>query len=313
MSKMKRLFPVIVMIFISIGLVFYFFTLQSFQEIETARMKWDGISHVLTPEFDYFEKNNCVEGRSCQCTLLIHGLGDFALTWRKMLSLDKVLFSHNVHMFAVNLPGALSTPKLANSSDYNVQNMAKRVGDYFLPKCESWVVVGNSFGGWMATFMALNNPNIKGLLLLGPAGLKRDYSHVTNYFLNPTVEGARDFYYKIYAQPLNVPDLIFKRVVERLKTQPVLDQLKAIKDEDYVDTYLKQIQIPVFYAWGEADGVIPTEWAQSYQELTPGSHLEVIQGCGHVPQKECTEDVLRSFNALLDRVNESDLRKATNN
>ncbi|MES2769656.1 MAG: alpha/beta hydrolase [Bdellovibrionota bacterium] len=296
---MKKLFYAVVLIFLSIGLVFYFFTLQTFQQIEIARMKWAGVSSIVDTNFHYFEKNNCTDEKNCQCVLLIHGLGDFALTWRNMLSEPKSSFAKNIHFFAPNLPGSLSSPKLKSQDDYNVQNMARLVSEAFIPKCDSWIVVGNSYGGWMAVFMALNLKQIKGLLLLAPAGLKKDYGYLTDYFLNPTVEGARGFYKKLYYNPKDVPDFIFERVVTRLKTQTVIEQLKSITNADYLELHLPRIQIPVSYVWGDADQVIPAEWSESYVRATPNSHYKLLKNCGHVPQKECFSEVLSELNALL--------------
>ena len=296
---MKKFFCACVLIFLPVGLVFYFFTLESFQEIEMARMRLSGISSVVTPKFHYFEKNNCSDAKDCQCVLLLHGLGDFALTWRKILSEDKSLFTKNVHLFAPNLPGALSTPWLKSQEDYNVQNMARLVSEEFSNKCDSWVVVGNSYGGWMAVFMAVNLPSVKGLLLLSPAGVKKDYSHLTGYFLNPTLEGAKSFYRKLYYNPKGLPDFIFEQVVARARAQPVVMQMKSITDNDYIEPYLEKIKIPVRYAWGDSDQVIPTEWADYYVKLTPNASLKILKNCGHVPQKECTNEVLSELNALL--------------
>lgn len=301
-SKMKKLFYAVVLVFLSIGLVFYFFTLQSFQEIEIARMRWNGISSVVDSDFHYFEKNNCSDGRNCQCVLLLHGLGDFALTWRKMLSENKSTFAKDVHFFAPNLPGSLSTPKLKSQEEYNVQNMARIVSEAFIPKCDSWIVVGNSYGGWMAVFMALNLEKVKGLLLLAPAGLKKDYRYLTDYFLNPTVDGAREFYKRLYAKPKDVPDFIFARVAERLKTQTVTEQLKAVTNADYLEPHFSKIKVPVRYVWGDADQVLPAAWSDTYVNATPGSQLKIIKNCGHVPQKECTTEVLAELNALLTTV-----------
>jgi pimeloyl-ACP methyl ester carboxylesterase len=302
LSKMKKYFIGLMLIILTFGLVFYFFTLQSFQIIEVARMKLNGISNVVTPEFNYFEKNNCTGTENCQCVLLIHGLGDFALTWRKMMSVDKSDFSKNIHFFAPNLPGAMLTPKLNTQDDYNVQSMAGLLTTYFLPKCESWVVVGNSYGGWLSVFMGLTSEKVKGLLLLDPAGIKNDYSAVADYFLHPTVAGARDFYERLYFHRKKVPDLIFKRVVERVKTQTVVEQLKSIKEEDYLENHLKNIKIPVRYVWGDSDRVVPTSWANSYKDITPNSKLKIIKECGHVPQKECLSEVIPELNELLLQV-----------
>src|SRR5690606_12598102 len=97
--------------------------------------------------------------------------------------------------------------------DYNVQNLTRYIADNFLHKCDSWFVVGNSYGGWLATLMTAHSNKVKGLLLLAPAGLDKDYSHIVDYFLKPDVPGAKDFYKKIYAKPKPVPNFIFEQVV----------------------------------------------------------------------------------------------------
>lgn len=298
---MKKFLFTFVLGFISIGLVFYFFTLQSFQFIEVTKMKLHGVKVINSPEYNYYEKNNCIDLKGCQCILLLHGLGDFALTWEKIMSMDKSKFSKSLHFYAPELTIS-KDHKLKNIEDYNIQREAERVSHYFFPRCESWVVAGNSLGGWMSIFMSLKNDKIKGLLLLGPAGLKKDYSHITGYFLNPDIAGAKSFYHKLYYKTKDVPDFIFQRIVERAKNQTVVEQLKAITENDYLEKYLGKLKVPVFYVWGEADGVIPPAWGSEFQALTPGSELEVLKECGHVPQKECPDKVEEKLNQLLHRL-----------
>ncbi len=299
LSKMNRTFWSLAVVFISVSLVFYFFTIESFEKITVLQMKMTGVSERVDDKFHFFEKNNCENPSECECVLLLHGLGDFALTWSKMLSEDENNFSYPLHMYAPNLPGAMKTPKLQYQEDYNIQNLASLVTDHFLPRCDSWYVVGNSYGGWLATFVALNNPKVKGLLLIAPAGLNKDYSAVVDYFLDPDAEGAEDFYKKIYAKPKNVPKFIFERVAERAKSQPVIEQLRSIRSADFIESLLPQIKIPVSFLWGDSDEVIPTDWARSYAELAHGSELVVVNNCGHVPQKECFHKVLESLNSLI--------------
>lgn len=301
-SKMKKIFSAMLLGFITISLVFYFFTIQIFQFVEMTKMKLHGVKLHDASEYQYFEKNNCEDLKNCQCVLLLHGLGDFALTWEKMMTMDKSAYVKGVHFFAPNLTIS-KDHRLKELQDYNIQKYAMRISDYFLPKCNSWVIVGNSFGAWMSIFMSLKNDSVKALVLLGPAGLKKDYSHITRYFLNPNIESARDFYHKIYFKTYNVPDFIFKRIVERAKNQTVVEQLKSITDDDYLEKYLKHIKVPVEYVWGKADRVIPPTWGSEFHELTPGSSLDVIKGCGHVLQKECPDQAVIKLNEVLTHLN----------
>lgn len=311
MSKMKPVFLLLLVVILSISLVFYFYPIEAFQEIEIFRMKISGIKEIKDEQFHYFEKNNCLSGEKCQCVLLLHGLGDFALTWRKLMSSDEKSFVQPVRLYAVNLPGALDSAWLESEKDFNVQNIARLVGDFFVPQCPSWIVVGNSYGAWVSVFLAKKYSEVRSLILLGPAGLNKSYQHVIDYFIAPTADRAKDFYYKVYFKTQAVPSFIFDKVAERAKKQPALLQLKAITEEDFVDDHLGALAVPVYYLWGKADGVIPFDWAQDYLAKTPKGQLKSIGECGHVPQKECTKEVLMQLNEALDSLNENHL-KTTN-
>ncbi len=281
-KRVRRFFTIFFIIALLTGLMLYKDPIAVFQFVELVSLRLKGVRTNQTQNFYYFEKNNC-ESNSCQCVLLIHGLGDFAFTWSKTLSSEKL---NGTRLVAVNLPGSLESPLLKNESDYSVNSLSKLLRDQVLELCESWVVVGNSFGGWLAIRMAEQDMRIKKLVLNAPAGLKKDYSHITEYFLNPSISEAQSFYKKAYANPQPVPEFIFESVVERAKKVPVVQMLKAVTDSDYVQSQIK-LDRPTHILWGEKDQVLLTNWAQEYQNYLVGSDLEIIRGCGHIPQKEC--------------------------
>lgn len=264
------------------GLFLYKDPISVFQFLELTSLRLKGVKTESTENFYYFEKNNC-NSESCQCVLLIHGLGDFAFTWSKTLESENL---NGVRLIAVNLPGSLSSPLLRQEKDYSLDSIVHLLRTQVLGLCEDWVVVGNSFGGWLAVRMAEQDSRVKKLVLNAPAGLKKDYSHITEYFLNPSITEAQAFYKKAYANPLPVPEFIFQSVVERAKQVPVVPMLKAVSEEDYIQSEIK-LNRPVNIIWGEKDGVLLTSWAKEYQNYLVGSHLEIIKGCGHIPQKEC--------------------------
>jgi pimeloyl-ACP methyl ester carboxylesterase len=45
-------------------------------------------------------------------------------------------------------------------------------------------------------------------------------------------------------------------------------------------------EVPVLIIWGERDPIIPVAHGRSAHEAIPGSHLEVFEGVGHLPQLE---------------------------
>jgi pimeloyl-ACP methyl ester carboxylesterase len=56
--------------------------------------------------------------------------------------------------------------------------------------------------------------------------------------------------------------------------------------------WLHRITVPTLILWGDDDKIFPAPYAKAYGELIPGSKVEVIAGCGHVPQVEKTDEFL---------------------
>ena len=44
-----------------------------------------------------------------------------------------------------------------------------------------------------------------------------------------------------------------------------------------------------------ADGVLPAEFAERFRKGVRGSRVELVPGCGHLPQQECPESVSRAL------------------
>jgi pimeloyl-ACP methyl ester carboxylesterase len=54
----------------------------------------------------------------------------------------------------------------------------------------------------------------------------------------------------------------------------------------HLHKWLHRISVPTLLLWGDSDKVIPPAYGPAYQNLIPGSKLEVFRNCGHVPQAE---------------------------
>ena len=57
---------------------------------------------------------------------------------------------------------------------------------------------------------------------------------------------------------------------------------------------LARVNVPTRIVWGRQDRLIPLECGQLYQNAIPGSDLVVIDNCGHVPQVEKPEEVVKT-------------------
>ncbi|KAI3879289.1 hypothetical protein MKX03_024264 [Papaver bracteatum] len=68
---------------------------------------------------------------------------------------------------------------------------------------------------------------------------------------------------------------------------------------------LKDISCPVLIITGDTDRLVPSWNAVRLSRAIPGSHLEVIKNCGHLPQEEKIEDfisIVRKFLQKIDAV-----------
>ena len=62
---------------------------------------------------------------------------------------------------------------------------------------------------------------------------------------------------------------------------------------------LPAIQCRTLLVWGERDQVLPVDQARVALNLLRNGGLELIPGCGHVPQLECPETFLRTIERFL--------------
>jgi pimeloyl-ACP methyl ester carboxylesterase len=63
---------------------------------------------------------------------------------------------------------------------------------------------------------------------------------------------------------------------------------------------LAAVECPVLLVWGTRDRMVPHSGARVVLDALPATRVELIEGCGHSPQLEATEqllELLRSFPA----------------
>jgi pimeloyl-ACP methyl ester carboxylesterase len=63
---------------------------------------------------------------------------------------------------------------------------------------------------------------------------------------------------------------------------------------------LAAVECPVLLVWGTRDRMVPHSGARVVLDALPATRVELIEGCGHCPQLEATEqlfELLRSFPA----------------
>ncbi len=255
----------------------------------------------------------------CRCLLLIHGLGDRATTWKRVLLADPTTWQKPLKLIALDLPGNGDSEPPAADTGYSLRKMAAAAAAVVqsVPGgCGDLWVAGNSMGGGVATWLALDpSLRVRRLILLSPGAIDTpkawdqaasfpangDLSQVPSIGLlrEISVASLKEFQRRAYFKPRELPAHVWEGVVRRARHSPVSRILKAQTPEELPGARLKEIVAPVVLIWGLSDLIITIEEGRELAKRFRNGVLREIPECGHIPQKECPEAFYSAVNDLL--------------
>ncbi len=268
-------------------------------------LAWNGVSTVRLAKLNSYSTDHCDRlepGQVCTCVALIHGLGDQATTWKKILLEPAAAWEQPVRLFALDLPGSGASPAPASAEDYRVRTLAKSVAAALesVKECTRWTVAGNSFGGWVAAWVALEwSHRVNKLVLIGSSGMKSAAGDVAKLLTEPTVESLKDFQSRAYHRPRPLPEHVWRAAVARAKNGNSRAVVAAQIPEDFLDERLAEIKRPAIVFRGASDRVIPAEAHQAMASRLPTAAYREEAGCGHLPQKECPAALMKALNEMI--------------
>jgi pimeloyl-ACP methyl ester carboxylesterase len=160
-------------------------------------------------------------------------------------------------------------------------------------------VAGNSLGGWISGWLAVDWPQgVRRLVLVNAAGLT-DPSELAlkaaRLLADPTIPEMKVFNAKAYGKPRIVPERAWPAAIASIRARPTRAILAALKLEDVLDARLKDVKADTTILWGSADGILPAEFAERFRKGVRGARVDLVPGCGHLPQQECPESVSRAL------------------
>jgi pimeloyl-ACP methyl ester carboxylesterase len=290
----------------------FFFPLEGMELSNRFEFWKANVTEVQLNGLHAYRTDYCGEGvpaSSCTCVALLHGLGDNAMTWKKVLlwpqaSWAKMGLGQPIRLFAFDLPGSGESPAPTDLNNYRVRKQAEKLKGAMAEACPHWIVAGNSLGGWIGSWLALDWPEgVKRLLLADSAGLKsadKDKDKDRDKLLDdPTEESLKEFQRRAYFKSRVIPEHVWKAVVARARKGNSKAVAKAQVSEDYLDVSLSTLKIPILFLWGQEDYIIPLAEGYRLRALLPGAGWREIPHCGHLPQKECPLVLIQSIVDLI--------------
>ena len=256
---------------------------------------------------------NYVEMGEGSPILFVHGLSGAWQNWLETLP----HFARTHRVIALDLPGFGASPMppweiSIPSYGRFVRDFCERVG---VDRCS---LVGNSMGGFIATEVAITDPErVDELTLVSAAGVtwaraRREPAAViarmgraaTPVLLRFHMSGIRrqrlrkGYFQGVFFDPDSIRrEMLWENVVPALNSPGYYDALTTLWGYDIRDR-LEEIGVPTLIVWGRNDRVVPVPAAVSYKKrIGENAELVIFDRCGHVPQ---IERPVR-FNRVLER------------
>lgn len=161
------------------------------------------------------------------------------------------------------------------------------------------LLVGASFGGWIAAEMAIKScERLSGLVLADAVGIKvgaRDSRDIADIYALADDEierrsfAAPDRFVRNYTQMPHEQLVTIARNREAL----TLFAWSPYMHDPKLRGRLHRIATPTLVLWGEADGIVTSDYGRAFASSIPGARFETIAGAGHYPHIEQPEAFAR--------------------
>ncbi|MFH1981879.1 MAG: alpha/beta fold hydrolase [Pseudomonadota bacterium] len=244
--------------------------------------------------------------------VLLHGFASSTDTWREIV--DR-LQSAGHRVVALDMKGFGWSEK-PMGADYSPKTLMAEVNAWMAKLGLSRVVfVGNSLGGGIGLMLAIAHPErIDRLVLIDAAGYPIKKPLIIRAATVPGAGPIAGLFFSrwmvhhllegVYYDPKRVTEARVDAYFDRLRTEGALAAQVALSaaldDQAVADIVARipQIAVPTLIIWGAEDPWIPLANAERFNREIAGSRLQVIAGCGHVPQEELPEVTATAITAF---------------
>ncbi len=237
--------------------------------------------------------------------LLIHGYTASTYVWHKV---TKQFADAGFHVVAIDLVGFGFSAK-PSWFDYTIASQARLVQRFMnrlgIGKA---TIVGSSYGGAVASWLTLDNPErVEKLVLVNSVINNRPLTHplirlisvpAVGEAMSPFLSDSRNFLrfrMKGTFHPANHHLITEERIDAILRPLKAADAhnslLMTVKnwDANRIEEDAHLIDQPTLIVWGDEDNVIPLGNGEKLYDRILNSRFVVLKDCGHVPPEEKSE------------------------
>lgn len=167
-------------------------------------------------------------------------------------------------------------------------------------------LVGASLGGWLALELAVRNSSrLRSLALAAPSGIHVKGVPKGDIFMwSPEETASKLFHDQSFAERMLNAPLDEEQQKAQMRNRIAMAKLAwqpRLYNPD-LHKWLHRVKVPTLLVWGDHDKVVPPAYGPAFAELIPGARLEVISGCGHLPQVERADEFVSRLTAFIHEV-----------
>lgn len=243
---------------------------------------------LTTSRLHYYEYRH----RNPKCTVvLLHGLGTSSGTWVHVAPF--FIKEHNV--IAIDLPGFGFSELKGGRTFFKIAehcHAIENLVDHLA--LESFVLIGHSFGGWIAAQYASAHPQrIEQLILINTAGVyyRRIEELRRTFTINSVTELRHLLSLMWYRYPWHFK-LFTRAILNDMINRKVNEIVASIEPRDLLTEEFTRLNMPVSIIWGNEDRLIPQETVHAMCKMILHVHIHFLAQCGHVPQLERPRDLI---------------------
>jgi pimeloyl-ACP methyl ester carboxylesterase len=245
--------------------------------------------------------------------VLLHGFGASSYSFSRIIP----ALSKHFKLYAIDLKGFGASPR-PDDHRYSVYDQAVLVERFLKAHhLDHVTLIGHSYGGGVALSLALMDPaRIDKMVLIDAAAYAQQLPKLIRwlqipvvgplaFYLLPASYEVEDSYRYAFYDDRKIPEDIVKVYTENLRKpgakRVYLEASHQLVPEDItcVSRYYRTIRIPTLILWGADDIVIRPSRAYRLHRDLRNSRLRIIPRCGHIPQEECPEAVVRALEKIM--------------
>lgn len=157
-------------------------------------------------------------------------------------------------------------------------------------------LMGNSFGGSLALWLAVQQPElVLALVLVAPAAMRPEGS------VPPRHLSHEERIARLYAHPERQASAPPADPAIMARQQALVQRLIGPARDAVLESHMADLHIPVLVLFGTEDRMIPSEMGRLYCEKLPNCHLILVYDAGHAIDADRPEAFVSVVGDFLQR------------